>query len=157
MAEAYNSTDRRSIDTKPNTPRLVHEDTIYLSGFSTFDSGKIVDTSIDITAYNQVKQVTDIRGPSTLNFEIMHVIRDGGEFTYFYKAPYYRRFADVSSPSTIQTAWANSSITNQVNIGDDTFFSYLRIQYFTTATTSADRSSSYYTQEFRYKIWSTVF
>lgn len=157
MAEAYQSTDKTSIDTNPKTPRLVHEGAVFVSGFTSYDGGFIAGAGVDITNFNQVKEVTDQIGPSTLNVEVMHVILDGGEYTTFYKAPYYRRFNDVASPSTIQTAWANFNIFNQVNVGDDSFFSTLNITYYTSSNAMGDKSSAFWAQQFRYKIWSTLF
>lgn len=153
MAEAYNSTDRRSVDVNPNTPRLIHEDTVYLGGFGSFDSGYIASTSIDISAYNQVKDVWAERGPSSLKIELVHVIREGSEFTFFQQAPYYRRYDNAG----LKTAWCNFGALNQTDGVGDIFVSNLYIDYYSSANTILDKWSAYWTQEFRYKIWSTVF
>jgi hypothetical protein len=153
MAEIYNSTNRKSIDTNPNTPRLIHEDTVTMSGFTSFDGGFIAQAAIDITNFNQVKDVWQQIGPVSLKAEVMHVVPDGGEFTWFNIAPFYKRYDN----SGLKTRWCTVDILNQTNTGDDTFVSQLLIDYYTTSNSSGDKFSSFYTQEFRYKIWSTLF
>lgn len=153
MAEAYNSTDRRSTDTNPNTPRLIYEDTVTMSGFTSFDSGYTAQSAIDITQYNQVKDVWNAVGPVSLKVEVMHVVPDGNEFTWFNIAPFYKRYES----SGVKTRWCTVDILNQTDSGGNIFVSQLLIDYYTTSNSSADKFSSYYTQQFRYKIWSTLF
>ena len=153
MAEAYNSTDRTSIDTNPKTPRLIFEDTVTASGFSSYDGGYLVEYAIDISNYNQIKAVWNEVGPSTLKVEVMHVL-PGSEYSYFYAAPYYRRYTGASA---VRTAWCNVRVMSQVVDISDVYNSSLFIEYFNSHSNVADLWSAYYTQQFKYKIWSTVF
>lgn len=153
MAEAYQSTDKTSIDTNPNTPRLIYEGGLSVSGFGAFDGGYMASTYVDITQFNQVKAVYNELGPVTLKVEVYHVVNEGSEYTFFNPVPFYRKYDNAG----VKTVWSHAGVLQQVNIGDDTYVSRLFVDYWTSANTILDKWSAYYTQNFRYKIWSTIF
>ncbi len=154
MSETYQSTNKKSEDTKPERRRLIHSGTMSVGNFASYDGGYWASNSIDITNFNQVKSVWEEIGPCTFDVEVMHTIQESGEFSYFRKVPYYRRFDPAGGGGT-KTNWCYTEITNQTSIG--VFYSTLRIDYYTGALEFGDKSSAYWTQYFHYKIWSTLY
>lgn len=152
MSDSYQSTDRKSTDTRPETPRLLLESTATLAttDFSAVTGGYFASVEIEITDLNDLGNRVKGFGPQTLQAEIMHTLKltPGGQIDdYFYPLP-YSLFSNYSTGAVSRSTWFE--IHNAYVIAGSSWASYLTIYFFQDAAVTRDIS-------FSYKIYSTVF
>lgn len=142
MADQYQSTDKRSEDTRPEVPRLLLEGIVSfdVNDFQVASGGFDAQTSIDITQINDLGNRSKGFDPQTLDVRawFFTTLTFGGQVDDTYQPmPWF------SSGRT-----ATFSIQNVYVIADDLNTSNLVIYFFNT--TAIDVSISY-------KIYSTIF
>lgn len=146
------TTDKRSLDTNPETPRLLLEDkfTLLYSSYAAVTGGYLTTETIELTELNDLGNRIKGFDPETLTAEVMmsKKLTPGGQVDdYFYPVPYVA-FNNYSTGEVDE--WASFYLQNTYVIADNTYASYLTISHFLRTQPTRDR-------QFSYKIFSKVF
>lgn len=152
MADQYQSTDRRTEDTNPETARLLLEGiyTFTTGQFAAVTGGFLATTSIDITSLNDLGNRLKSTGPETLEAKVWRTskITPGGQIDdYFYPLPYItfnnRSTGEVDTEATY-------NLQNTFVTAGSIYASYLTLSMFARTAPTRDIS-------FSYKIYSTIY
>lgn len=157
MADAYNSTDQKSQDTRPEVPRLLLEGstTIEVADFAAVTGGYLGSISIDITDINDIGNTNKaFSDNATYKIEVFHYYPDTSEFAVFRPLP-YTKFTDYSTGQVDR--WAFFEIINQHVLVDNIYASTLTIYYFADTNAGVQNDDAGEAQGFIYKIWSVPF
>lgn len=146
----YQSTDKLSQDTNPQTPRVLLEGTVVATSADyTLTSGKYqARLDIDISGLNDLGNRVKGFNPETLDADVylLTKVTPGGQIDdYFFKLPHVNY--DIATDSIVDYTYA--FLQNQYIIADDVSASYLVIVDIQTGLPNE--------QSFAYKIYSTSF
>lgn len=149
------TTDRRSGDTTPETPRLLIEGIATIDSFSAVTGGYEGFDSIDITQVNDIGNTNkNYPSPATYKIEAYHYYADGTEFDYFRPLPYIE-FSNYSTGAVARRITA--SIINQHTLIPELYLSTIEFAYFTDSISSGVKDSAFYNQYIAYKVFSVPF
>lgn len=160
MADAYQSTDRKSENAYPETPRLLKEGILQVAvadyqsvtgGYQiTADGDGNYPATIDITELNDLGNRSKGFSPETLDVHIYKLssVTGGGQVVdTFYRLPYVT-FSNYSTGAVSELI--RFYIQNTFVVADDLSTSFLWIEHFVDTQPTE-------IQEFSYKIYSTTF
>lgn len=151
MADQYQSTDKRSQDTRPEVPRLL------LEGIYTFDTTELeavtggfsASTEIDITSINDLGNRNKGFDPQSLEARVWYTrkLEFGGQIEDYMRPLPYVNFNNFSTGEVAEQA--TYYIQNVYIVADDLWASYLILTWFVSSVTT--------NASFSYKIYSTVY
>lgn len=157
MAEAYQSTDRKSVDSRPESPRLLREGiaSIGVADFGAVTGGYEGFVSVDITDVNDIGNTNKaFSDPGCYKIEVLHYFPNTSEFDQFRPLP-YTKFSNYSTGVVDRHAFWE--VINQHVLVDDIYVSTLSISYFADTNAGSDNDDAGDRQYFLYKIWSSPF
>lgn len=157
MADIYQSTDRKSIDTRPESPRLLLEGiaTIAVADFAAVTGGFQGSVNIDITEFNDIGNTNKVfSDPATYEVEVIHYYPSTSEFDIFRRIPYTFFSNYATGVVDRQAYW---QVTNQHVLVDNIYVSTLTITYFADTNSGVENDDAGDAQHFLYKIWSTKY
>lgn len=152
----YQSTDRASENTNPQTQNLIAEGSVSItsSDFSPVTGGYLASKTADITIYSPEYGSQDT-GTSTHKLEVWMCIEAGSENEYQRLLP----FVDFSNYSTGQVSVKSDYVLHNNHQAAGTFFSStLELSFFTDSNSSVSLyGTDFTTYIFYYKIWTPIF
>lgn len=152
MPVVNQSTDKRSEDTRPESPRLLLEGIIDIdpSEYYSHDGGYITIYSLNITELNDLGNRVKGYTPQSLEIKAWKtsVVSPGGQINDYFYPLNFTLFDDYSTGAVSEHA--HLGITNQYIIGDGLHVSLFNITHWVDTLPGR-------VQSFSYKIYSTIY
>lgn len=152
MTDSYQTTDKLSQDTNPQTPRLLQEGVIDIpvADFSAVTGGYSGGGGVEITQLNDLGNRLKGFDPMTLKIDVYHTekITPGGQVDDYFRQVPYVVFNNLSTGEVLKQA--SYEIHNIYVSADSISASYLTVTYFQSTLPGR-------IQSFSYKIYSTIY